>query len=74
MCYILAAMDNKMKALLMTLAYQRQQELAIALNQLQQAIQMAQDPNEKQFLQQQQQGMAYMHKELSDALKVAEGA
>ncbi len=65
-------MDEKMKALLMTLAYQRQQELAIALNQLQQAIQMAQDPNEKNFLQQQQQGMAYMHKELSDAIKVAE--
>ena len=74
MCYILAPMNEKLKALLMTLAYQRQQELAIALNQLQQAIQMAQDPNEKQFLQQQHQGMAYMHKELSDAIKVAEGA
>lgn len=62
-----------MKALLMTLAYQRQQELSIALSQLQQAIQMAQDPNEKQFLQQQHQQMAYMHKELSDAVKIAEG-
>jgi hypothetical protein len=74
MCYILALMDKNMKALLMTLAYQRQQELAIALVQLQQAIEMASDPNERQFLQQQHQGMAYMHKELSDALKVAEGA
>lgn len=66
------AMTPALKALLLTMAYQRQTELQVALQQLGQAFQMTQDPNEKQFLQQQAQQMEYMHKELTEAIKNAE--
>lgn len=65
-------MNEKEKALLMTLAYQRQTELGIAISQLDQAMQMTQEHKEKDFLATQRGQMAFMHKELSEATKVAE--
>jgi len=56
----------------MTMAFQRQAELQVALHQLGQAFQMTQDPNEKQFLQQQSTQMEFMLKELQEALKRVE--
>lgn len=64
-------MKKELEALLMTLAYQRLNELNIAMQQLDQAAQMAQDPNEKEFLSVQRGQMAYMHKELSEATSAA---
>lgn len=72
MCYIVNAMDEQLKTLLMTMAYQRQQELQVALQQLGQAMQMAQDPNERVFLQQQAAQMDYMLKELAQAIQGVE--
>lgn len=65
-------MDEQLKTLLMTMAYQRQQELQVALQQLGQAMQMAQDPNERVFLQQQAAQMDYMLKELAQAIQGVE--
>lgn len=65
-------MTPAFKALLLTMAYQRQTELQVALQQLGQAFQMTQDPNEKAFLQQQSQQMEFMLKELTEAIQRAD--
>ena len=69
-------MKKELEKLLMTLAYQRINELNIAMSQLSQAAKMTTDPGEKEFLSTQHGQMAYMHKELSEATaeaaKVAE--
>lgn len=64
-------MKKQFEALLMTLAYQRLNELSIAMAQLDQATQMTKDPGEKEFLSTQRGQMAYMHKELSEATSEA---
>ena len=56
----------------MTMAYQRSIELQVALQQLGQALQMTQDPNERQFLEMQRQQMHSMHGELTQAIQGVE--
>lgn len=65
-------MKKELEALLMTLAYQRLNELQIAMSQIDQATQMTKDPNEKEFLSVQRGQMAYMHRELSEATNAAQ--
>lgn len=68
------AMNEAMKKLVLTMAYQRQTELQVAIQQLGQALQMTKDPGERQFLEQQRAQMEYMLQELTGAIQGAEAA
>ena len=65
-------MTPKIKTLLMTMAYQRQQELQVAMHQLAQALQMTKDPGEQQFLTMQRGQMEFMLNELGRAIQDVE--
>ena len=67
-----ALMTKEQEALLMTIAYQRQNELNIAVSQLDQATQISQDPKEREFQSNQRGQMAYMHQELSEKISAVE--
>lgn len=64
-------MTEAMKKLILTIAFQRQAELQMAMGQMDQAVQMTQDPNEQQFLAQQRGQMEYMLRELTEAINGA---